>query len=244
MPNYKVHNKDRKLLFTWVRLRTRRWKLCEKDTGNPWLALQAWAVVGLLNFYLKKKKESLGLLGGSVSWASTSWFWCRSWSQGCGIKPCIVGFMLSVEPAWDSLSVPLPLSPACAVSKIKFKKNQPFPSSVDLKVVIFNLVCTLESPGELFQQYWWPSPITSQRSQNPNEGSGLCSFKSSPDDSFMGQVEQLFYSTCCLLSRKRISALQDFVRRWKPKPCYLILVKHSAARNNIPYIISAICSFL
>ena len=31
--------------------------------------------------------SSMGRLGSSVGWASHSWFWLRSWSQGCGMEP-------------------------------------------------------------------------------------------------------------------------------------------------------------
>ena len=48
-----------------------------------------------------------GHLGGSVSWASDSWFWLRSWSQYCGMESCVrlcseqgacLGFPLSAPP--------------------------------------------------------------------------------------------------------------------------------------------------
>ena len=50
-----------------------------------------------------------GHLGGSVDWASGSWFWLRSWSQGRGIEPSV---RLHVECGACSLSFscPSPLS--------------------------------------------------------------------------------------------------------------------------------------
>ena len=35
-----------------------------------------------------KNCQNKGCLGGSVGWASISWFQLRSWSQGHAIKPC------------------------------------------------------------------------------------------------------------------------------------------------------------
>ena len=64
-------------------------------------------------------------LGGSVGWASDSWFWLKSWSQCCGIEPHVglctecgacLRFSLSSCPS------PRPVH-ALSVSISKIKKN-------------------------------------------------------------------------------------------------------------------------
>ena len=56
----------------------------------------------------------MGHLGDSISQASDSWFWLRSWPQGSEIEPW-VWLHTGMEPAYDSLSLfsssPLPLKP-------------------------------------------------------------------------------------------------------------------------------------
>lgn len=70
-------------------------------------------------------KNSQGHLGGSVRWASNSWFRLRSWSQGqwdwapCW-GPCLVGGLL------ENLSLPLPLpqlARMCVLSLNKILKK-------------------------------------------------------------------------------------------------------------------------
>ena len=61
-----------------------------------------------------------GCLGGTVSWASDSWFWLRSWSSDHGIQP-LVGHGVCLRL---SLPLSLPLSPAHAHSlSLKLKQN-------------------------------------------------------------------------------------------------------------------------
>ena len=66
------------------------------------------SIMNMLIFAIKpiiRMHLSIRYLGGSLSWASSSWFSLRSWSQGGGIQAW-VGFPLSV---WSLL---LSLSPA------------------------------------------------------------------------------------------------------------------------------------
>ena len=57
---------------------------------------------------------SQGHLGGSVGWASDSWFQLMWWSQGCEIEPPPTGSALTGESAGDSLS--LSPSHSCSLS--------------------------------------------------------------------------------------------------------------------------------
>ena len=60
-----------------------------------------------LSIYIKTKY--VGHLGGSVGWATNSWFWLRSWSQDCEIKPHICLALHSAGNLLEILSLPLPL---------------------------------------------------------------------------------------------------------------------------------------
>ena len=88
---------------------------------------------GKAKCWTKKKDAVLGHLNGSVGWMSNSWFWLRSWSQGCRIESRIrlhtecgacLGFPLSLSVSVslflsDSLSLSLLLLPpplACTLS--------------------------------------------------------------------------------------------------------------------------------
>ena len=52
-------------------------------------------------------ESSWGHLGGSGSWVSNSWFQLGSWSQGCGIEPC-VSLHTQLKSAWDCFPSPCP----------------------------------------------------------------------------------------------------------------------------------------
>ena len=72
-------------------------------------------------------KETLAHLGGSVSEVSDSWHQFKLWSRVHGIEPCVGLCADSVEPAWDSLSLPplsLPLPCLCSLSlSLKINKH-------------------------------------------------------------------------------------------------------------------------
>lgn len=67
-------------------------------------------------------KEMLWALDGSVRWASDSWFQLRSWSQGGGIKPHVVGRGSMLSRVCLRFSLPqLVHAHMCSLSKINFK---------------------------------------------------------------------------------------------------------------------------
>ena len=68
-----------------------------------------------LNTMYPIKKWVWGHQGGSVGWASDSWFWLGLWPQACGIEPGS-GSMLSGESAWDSFSASPSSSPSTALT--------------------------------------------------------------------------------------------------------------------------------
>ena len=74
----------------------------------------------VISHIFTKKFIFEGHLGGSVSWASNSWLQLRSWSQGCGIEPCVG--LWAEHGACLRFSLPLPLTPA--LSKITKKLNK------------------------------------------------------------------------------------------------------------------------
>ena len=57
-----------------------------------------------------------GRLGGSVSWASGSWYQLKSWSQSCGINPRLRLWEDNMEPDWDSFSPYLSAPPLFVLS--------------------------------------------------------------------------------------------------------------------------------
>ena len=61
-----------------------------------------------------KTKYATGVPGGTVGWASDSWFWLKAWSQGPEMEPCSG---LSGASAWNSLS-PSPSTPHPQINKI------------------------------------------------------------------------------------------------------------------------------
>ena len=94
-----------KIVFLWTSV-----SFCSYNSF--WVKLSRhWLLVIEYNY------KSRGALGGSVGWASHSWLWLKSWSQGMGLSP-VSGSVLTTEPAWDSVSH-LPLSPTHALSLSK-----------------------------------------------------------------------------------------------------------------------------
>ena len=99
------------------------------------------------------KYTKQGCLGGSVSWASNSWFQLRPWSWGCGMELCVrvchaergacLGF---------PFSLPLPISRTCqrayslslsqnkSINLIKIFLKLKFPVALTLCSVILHFV--------------------------------------------------------------------------------------------------------
>ena len=85
-----------------------RWNL----GSGPWLL---WSISGTESSpFTLSYKQSLFL--GRPWWCSQLslrlWFWLRSWCQGHRSSP-VLGSVQSMEPAWDSLSLPPPAPRLC-----------------------------------------------------------------------------------------------------------------------------------
>ena len=97
-------------------------KINQKNESGFQVGYLTWMIKQIIwNRYFDEEIPSVGgHLGGTVSWASDSWFLLGSWFWGCGIKPCVGLHAWCWVCLWLSISFflpPLSLSLSLIINK-------------------------------------------------------------------------------------------------------------------------------